>query len=353
MLYPKSTFNFPKFKLKKFFVFFLLVFLLGCEEEQSGLRIKVYTKDATQPSLNNGKVYVEVDGGTPPYAFYFSDSPNNGDFGYEGYLRQNLTAGDYTVLITDATGLIDSAFFKIDEIIIPKPVIESVSIPSGTFTMGSPDSEALRGTDEGPQRLVTITGFKMSKYEVTFAQFDAFCDATGREKPDDNGWGRGNRPVINVNWGDAVAFAQWLGPGFRLPTEAEWEYACRAGTTTPFNTGSCLSSSQANFHNNFQYSSCPTSFAFQGKTISVGSYEPNAWGLYDMHGNVYEWCSDWYGPYLGSIQADPSGPTSGSRRIARGGCWDFLGSYCRSADRSDVEPSNRNTFIGFRLVVPS
>jgi formylglycine-generating enzyme required for sulfatase activity len=216
--------------------------------------------------------------------------------------------------------------------------------------MGSPSYETDRESDEGPQHSVSLSGFKMSKYEVTFAQYDAFCDATGRQKPSDEGWGRGNRPVINVDWNDATAFAEWMG--CRLPTEAEWEYACRSGTTSPFNTGSCLSSSQANYDGNYPYSTCAKGTYLQ-KTMPVGSYAPNAWGLYDMHGNVLEWCSDWYGDYSSSPQTNPKGPSSGSSRVLRGGSWNYLGRLCRSAYRGYNDPSNRNNFIGFRLVVPS
>jgi len=220
-----------------------------------------------------------------------------------------------------------------------RPAVEWVSIPAGTFTMGSPSYETNRW-DEGPQHSVSLSGFKMSKYEVTFAQYDTFCDATGREKPGDNAWGRGNMPVINVSWEDATAFAQWMG--CRLPTEAEWEFACRAGTTTPFNTGSSLNSSQANVNDEVE------------QTKPVGSYAPNAWGLHDMHGNVWEWCSDWYGSYSVGAQTNPKGPSSGSNRVLRGGSWGgYEGWYCRSASRLGNGPSRSDTGIGFRLVVPS
>ncbi len=226
--------------------------------------------------------------------------------------------------------------------------IEFVSIPAGTFTMGSPASEVGRFNDE-TQHQVTLSAFKMSKYEVTFEQYDAFCEATGRPKPDDEGWGRGKRPVINVSWYDATAFAEWMG--CRLPTEAEWEYACRAGTTTPFNTGNCLSTSQANYNGNYPYSNCSKG-EYRGKTMPVGSFEPNAWGLYDMHGNVWEWCSDWYGDYSTTAQTNPKGASSGSIRVLRGGSWYFNAFHCRTARRDSNSPGNRQSDIGFRLVSP-
>ena len=228
--------------------------------------------------------------------------------------------------------------------------IEWVDIPAGTFTMGSPEHEEERFEDEGPQHSVSLSGFKMSKYAVTFDQYDAFCDARGRQKPDDRGWGRGNRPVIKVDWNDATAFAQWMG--CRLPTEAEWEYACRAGTTSPFNTGSCLSSGQANYDGNCPYSNCSEG-TYLEKTMPVGSYTPNAWGLYDMHGNVWEWCSDWYGAYSSGAQINPKGPPSGSNRVLRGGGYYFRGGDCRSASRDYDARSFGPYAIGFRLVVPS
>jgi len=223
--------------------------------------------------------------------------------------------------------------------------IEMVSIPAGTFTMGSPASEVDREDNESPRHQVTLSAFKMSKYEVTFEQYDLFCDATGRSKPADQGWGRDNRPVINVNWDDATAFAEWMGS--RLPTEAEWEYACRAGTTTPFNTGNNLTTSQAN------YDGSPSGGEYRQKTLPVGSFAPNAWGLYDMHGNVWEWCSDWYGDYFASAQTNPKGASSGSYRVYRGGDWYDYALNCRAANRNRGTPDNRhNGFIGFRLVSP-
>ncbi len=218
-----------------------------------------------------------------------------------------------------------------------RPKIEWVDIPAGTFIMGSPSYEVGRYDNEGPQHLVTLSGFKMSKYEITFAQYDAFCDATGREKPIDNyGWGRGNRPVVNVDWNDATAFAEWMG--CRLPTEAEWEYACRAGTTSPFNTGWSINANVG---------------FFPGKTKFVGSYPPNAWGLYDMHGNVWEWCSDWEGGYSSSDQTNPKGPSLGSQRAMRGGCWGLDSEHSRSANRSWNLPSLALPVLGIRLVAPN
>lgn len=226
--------------------------------------------------------------------------------------------------------------------------IEFVSIPAGTFTMGSPASEVDRFGNE-TQHQVTLSAFKMSKYEVTFEQYDLFCDATGRSKPRDQGWGRGNRPVINVSWHDATAFAEWMG--CRLPTEAEWEYACRAGTTTPFSTGNNLTTSQANYNGNYPYNKNPKG-EYREKTTLVGSFAPNKWGLYDMHGNVWEWCSDWYGDYSTSAQTNPKGASSGSDPGLRGGSWDSNAYFCRAAYRIRSTPDYRYYGIGFRLVSP-
>jgi sulfatase modifying factor 1 len=229
-----------------------------------------------------------------------------------------------------------------------KPAIKWVSIPAGTFTMGSPASEVDRADDE-IEHEVKLSAFKMSAYEVTFEQYDAFCVATKREKPGDEGWGRGKRPVINVSWDDATAFAKWMG--CRLPTEAEWEYACKAGSTTPFNTGENLTTNQANYNGNYPYNKNAIGI-YREHSTEVGSFDPNAYGLYDMHGNVWEWCRDWYGDYPSTSQSNPTGPTEGSSRVLRGGGWVDDAHFCRSALRINSTPDNRLSPIGFRLVSP-
>ncbi len=236
--------------------------------------------------------------------------------------------------------------FSLSAIAQTKPSIDWVSIPAGSFTMGSPKTDATRGPDE-IQHQVTISAFKMSKYEITFEQYDAFCRATGRELPSDEGWGRGRRPVINVTWDDASAFATWMG--CRLPTEAEWEYACRAGSTTAFNTGNNLTTDQSNYNGNYPFGENPKG-ANKKKTTVVGTYLPNAWGLFDMHGNVWEWCSDWYGEYPTDHQTDPKGPVTGVARVSRGGSWYYGARYCRSANRRFYSVDSRYYFIGIRLV---
>jgi len=216
---------------------------------------------------------------------------------------------------------------------VVKPTIQWVSIPAGTFMMGSPASDVGR-SDDKIQHEVKLSAFKMSAYEVTFEQYDAFCVTTNREKPRDEDWGRGQRPVINVSWYDATAFAKWMG--CRLPTEAEWEYACRAGSTTPFNTGENLTTSQANYGSD--------------QTRTVGTLTSNAFGLYDMHGNVWEWCSDGHGDYPSSPQTNPSGPSEGKHRIYRGGSWGSKWHSCRSWYRNKIDPGYLDNSIGFRLV---
>lgn len=270
------------------------------------------------------------------------------------------------------------AMFIASSLSAQKPSIEWEVIPAGTFTMGSPASEPERKDNEIPH-LVTLNDYKMGKYEVTINQFKAFVDATGYLSDAERGTGgtvgsviwtgselaykteanwkcdeRGNirplsdynHPVIHVTWNDAKAFAEWMG--CRLPTEAEWEYACRVGTITPFYTGNNLTTSQSNYDGDTPYNHNAKGESRE-KTISVGNFTPNEWGLYDMHGNVSEWCSDWYGDYSTEAQINPKGPVSGARRVARGGSWIFNARRCRSADRSADFPDDRTCYRGFRL----
>ncbi|MBN1116010.1 MAG: SUMF1/EgtB/PvdO family nonheme iron enzyme [Bacteroidales bacterium] len=228
---------------------------------------------------------------------------------------------------------------------INKPYIEFVDIPVGTFIMGSPKNEEGRVDDE-IQHKVSLSAFKMSKYPVTYKQYDLFCEATGRTKP--RGLERGNLPVAQVTWYDANAFAEWMD--CRLPTEAEWEYAARANTTTPFYTGYCLTSEQANFNGKKPYINCKKS-ENRKKPLPIGSFPPNVFGLYDMHGNIWEWCSDWYGDYDINDKLNPQGPDTGTRKINRGGGWYDPAWRCRSAYRAGGDPpGNKGDGISFRLV---
>ncbi len=233
---------------------------------------------------------------------------------------------------------------------------EMVVIPGGTFLMGSPEDEEGRDDDEGPQHGVTVPRFAMGRFAVTFEEYDAFCEETGRERPGDEDWGRGRRPVIHVSWDDAKAYCAWAsdrtGAAYRLPSEAEWEYACRAGTTTPFFFGETISTDQANYDGTFTYGNGRTGEDRQ-QTTPVGTFPANAFGLHDMHGNVREWCEDpWHDSYVGA-PADGSAwvvnSTESNARVVRGGSWFSDPITLRSADRSGYGPDGRNFTIGLRV----
>lgn len=233
---------------------------------------------------------------------------------------------------------------------------EMVVIPSGSFLMGSPANEAERTDDEGPQRQVQVASFAMGRTEVTLAQYDRFATATGRERPSDEGWGRGERPVINVTWEDASAYAQWLseqtGQRYRLPSEAEWEYAVRAGTPGPFSFDAPISPAKANYNSNAVYAgSRKDSAGDREKTVPAGSLPANPWGLHEVHGNVWEWVADcWHDDYQGAPGGGEvwAGGDCG-RRVLRGGSWDVDPVWLRSASRNWFAPLNRDSLVGFRL----
>ena len=227
-------------------------------------------------------------------------------------------------------------------------------IYGGTFTMGSPANERGRSTNEGPQRQITVSSFYVGRYPVTQTEYQEIMEANPSH------FKGPNLPVEQVNWFDAVeycnrrSFKEGLTPvytingnnvswdreanGYRLPTEAEWEYACRAETQTPFYSGTSVN--DAGWY----------SVNSGGQTRPVGEKEPNAWGLYDMHGNVLEWCWDWLGNYTGGAQTDPLGASSGTNRVYRGGCWRFDAHQVRSAFRFGNHPFLKTFIVGFRIV---
>jgi len=228
--------------------------------------------------------------------------------------------------------------------------MEFVRVSKGTFRMGAPAGEKDAEGDEKPQRDVEITkDFYLGKFEVTQSQYKA---VTG-EAP---GYFKGDRlPVEQVSWDDAVKFcgavAKKTGRRVDLPSEAEWEYACRAGTTTPFHFGSKLNGDLANCDGNHPYGT-DVKGTDTNATADVGSYPANPWGLYDLHGNVYEWCRDYYGPYekVGGL-ADPIQLTKQSyySRVLRGGSWSGYAWSCRAAYRNGLAPDNRSRGMGFRI----
>ena len=227
-------------------------------------------------------------------------------------------------------------------------MIKFKKIPAGTFMMGSPNSEKGRHESEVQHEVTISKPFYLGICEVTQAKYEAVM---GNNPSNFKG---GVRPVEHVAWEDAAEFCRkasdLTGKRFRLPTEAEWEYACRAGTITPFNFGDDISPEQANYNGNFTYG-WGEKGVYRKETLAVGSFPPNAWGLYDMHGNVLEWCSDWYGDYATEKQTDPQGAARGTCRVLRGGCWNYNPEICRSAYRLRYTPGFRGSSLGFRVAL--
>ncbi|ALB41910.1 hypothetical protein AA650_16930 [Anabaena sp. WA102] len=267
----------------------------------------------------------------------------------------NLKTFSFEVVTTDARGNItnrrnaSAKYFTED--LGNGVTLDMVEIPGGTFIMGSPKSEKNRSSSESPQHQVTVPSFYMGKYELTQAQYQAIIGTNASNFKGDN------CPVERVSWNDAVAFCEKLsqktGKKYRLPSEAEWEYACRAGTTTPFYFGESITPDLVNYDGDYTYASAPKG-KYRQHTTDVGTFPPNSFGLYDMHGNVWEWCQDDYKDNYINAPTDGSALTSPSRsaKLLRGVSWNDSPGCFRSAARFyiSLDYNNNDHDIGFRFV---
>ncbi len=239
--------------------------------------------------------------------------------------------------------------------------LDMILVPGDSFLMGSPETKAERSDSESPQHPVTVKSFFLGRYPITQEQWRIVAETYEHVKikdlnPQPSNFKGAKRPVEQVNWYEAKEYCDRLAKRFkrpyRLPTEAEWEYACRAGTTTPFYFGSTLSTKLANYDGDYIYGN-GVKGENRGETTPVDNFEiANAWGLCDMHGNVWEWCKDhWHDNYNDAPEDGSAWLTDDeeARRIVRGGSWTYNPWYCRSAYRNYINPSYRLSFIGFRL----
>jgi formylglycine-generating enzyme required for sulfatase activity len=273
----------------------------------------------------------------------------------------STTQFSFNVVNVDAQGTVvkkntgDAGFFR--ESLGNDVTLDMVAIPEGTFEMGSPETEEGHEDDESPQHLVTVQPFFLGKYPITQVQWQAVANLPQVNQaldPDPSRFKGADRPVEQVSWYDCVEFcerlSQYTGRDYRLPSEAEWEYACRAGTTTPFHFGETITTDLAN------YNRAGAKGKYREETTPVGSFQvANAFGLYDMHGNVWEWCLDqWHDSYEGAPSDGQAWVTNDndnhSRRLLRGGSWLNYPSYCRCANRIRSSPDNKAYHFGFRVV---
>jgi formylglycine-generating enzyme required for sulfatase activity len=277
------------------------------------------------------------------------------DFKIKPQFHDYLPTFEFYITKVDALGqegdvLITSFARYLPEDLGNGVVLEMVYIRGGTFMMGSPVTESGRSNCESPPHQVTVPTFFTGKYPITQAQYQAVM---GNNPSDFKGE---KRPVEQVSWNEAVEFCQKLsektGKIYRLPSEAEWEYACRAGTTTPFYFGKTITTDLVNYNGNPPFRGTPKG-SYRGQTMDVGSFPPNSFGLYDMHGQVWEWCSDkWHHNYDGA-PTDGSSWESGTSdsRVQRGGSWNLDEVSCRAAKRRDLPAGNSNRNGGFRVAV--
>lgn len=322
----------------------------------------------TPPSLmiqvnsNLAELTIAADAGSP----LTIESTTNLLDGSSWLVLSNFTLSGAAAILDDAGA--DTNAVRYYRALIPTPTNANWIAP-GTFVMGSPSNEVERAGNE-TQHTVTLTkGFFMNRYVVTQAAYLSLMNTNPGYFNTNNGFTQDlQRPVEQVSWSDATnfcarltqqertggrIFADWT---YRLPTEAEWEFACRAGTTTVFYLGNNLSSSQANFNGHFEYAGgAGTVFNASGvevgRTTAVGGYAPNSAGVYDLAGNVWEWCQDWFGSYGTNSVVDPQGPGTGAARVLRGGAFNAIARDCRSAARNSSNPSLGANTVGFRVVL--
>lgn len=251
-------------------------------------------------------------------------------------LTQSVKVRSRKKLEDRVRGLVSSGVKPVGPFFTNSYGIRFAWIPPGVFLMGSPPREKHRETQE-VQHPVTLTrGFYLSSHLVTQTLYRKVM----RKNPSE--FGKDKHPVTNVSWDDAHRFMEKVskrdGYSYRLPTEAEWEYACRAGTTSAYFWGDTISDKQANCDENFS-------------ATDVDTFLPNAFGVHDMHGNAWEWCSDWYGEYSKKAQVDPTGPKEGTSRVVRGGSYGYTPEYVRSAIRNMGPPDYRGNVLSFRVAM--
>jgi len=291
-----------------------------------------------------------------------------------------LTGLSEGTVIVKATAKDGSEVEETKEITVTAPQPGMVTINAGTFQMGNTRDDIEGESDEKPVHEVKLTyDYEIGKYEVTFEEYDAYCEATGKSKPDDEGWGRGSRPVINVSWYEAIKYCNWLSEqeglakaydnsgnllntvgqvttditqveGYRLPTEAEWEYAARGGhkdITNGLEANDYKYAGSDNVNSVAWYSN----WISDRNTHIVGQRQPNELGLYDMSGNVWEWCHEWYGEYPSTTQTNPIGSETDCNRVLRSGSWGNPDWRSRVSERYRGKPSDaRHAILGFRIV---
>jgi formylglycine-generating enzyme required for sulfatase activity len=302
------------------------------------------------------------------YQWYKNGQPIAGATG-DRYLIQDINKtlhdGNYSLMVSNDFGTVTTQPTQLVVDSTPTShTVASISMdmifcPPGTFTMGSPTNENGRGGDETQHQVTLTHGFYLGKYEVTQAQYETVMtgNSEGLNAKPSNWPNNNDRPVEKVSWNDVLVFLSRLndmeetagrlptGWKYVLPTEAQWEYACRAGTTTAYSWGNDINSSRANYNWDGAFN---TGNDFK-QTRDVGKYPANPWGFFDMHGNVWEWVSDWKANYPGGAQTNPEGPASGSNRVVRGGSWTAAWTDLRSAKRHNLTPGNRNSILGFRV----